>query len=138
MSTYGHFPETRLRRLRHHPQMRNLVRETQLSIDDLILPLFIKQGSGIKKAIASMPGQFQLSPDLLEEEVHHLVKLGIKSILLFGIPDKKDALGSDSYSSHGIIQTAIPIIKKIAPQLLVISDICFCEYTDHGHCGHYN
>lgn len=135
MSNHGSFPTTRLRRLRHHKHVRDLVRETHLSVKDFVLPLFIKHGSGIKKPIQSMPGHFQISIDMLEEEIHHIVKLGITNILLFGIPQNKDPLGQDSYSDNGIIQTALPIIKKIAPHLLVISDICFCEYTDNGHCG---
>jgi porphobilinogen synthase len=129
------FPNTRLRRLRHNRIVRDLVRETRLHTDDLVLPLFIKHGTDIKKPIASMPGQFQISVDRLEEELKSISALGIKSVLLFGIPGEKDALGKDSYSDNGIIQTAIPVIKKIAPHLLVITDVCFCEYTDHGHCG---
>ncbi len=135
MRHLGHFPKTRLRRLRHNENIRNLIRETRLDVDNLVLPLFIRHGSGIKKPIASMPGHFQISVDKLDEEVQSLSRLGIKSVLLFGIPAQKDALGKDSYSENGIIQTAIPVIKKIAPELLVMSDVCFCEYTDHGHCG---
>jgi porphobilinogen synthase len=138
MSVKGIFPKTRLRRLRHSPQTRNLGRETQLNLDQLILPLFIIHGSGIKKPISSMPGHFQFSIDKLEEEISSIKNLGIKSILLFGIPEHKDALGSDAYNENGIMQRAIPHIKKLAPDLLVISDICFCEYTDHGHCGVIN
>lgn len=135
MNQLSHFPTTRLRRLRQNAAIRNLVRETQLNVDKFILPLFIKHGSGIKNPIASMPGHFQISVDRLEEEINSLTELGIKNIMLFGIPAQKDPLGKDAYSDNGIIQTAIPVIKKIAPSLLVISDICFCEYTDHGHCG---
>lgn len=135
MTHQAQFPKTRLRRLRKSAALRSLVSETQLNIDKLILPLFIKHGSGVKNPIASMPGHFQLSVDMLEEEIKSITALGIKSIILFGIPAEKDGHGSDSYSDNGIVQTAIREIKKIAPNLLVMSDICLCEYTDHGHCG---
>lgn len=138
MNINGTFPKTRLRRLRHSSNLRNLVKETHLNIDDLILPVFVKQGKGMKHPISSMPGHFQISPDRLAEELESIVALGIKGILLFGVPETKDELGKDSYSEQGIIQTAISIIKKTAPELLVISDICFCEYTNHGHCGILN
>jgi len=135
MSIPSSFPTTRLRRLRQSAKIRALVQETQLNMQDLVLPLFIRHGSGIKKPILSMPGHFQLSVDQLEEEIQTIVALGIKNIILFGIPAVKDAVGSDSYCDEGIIQTAIPVIKKAAPNLLIISDCCLCEYTDHGHCG---
>lgn len=135
IATKGHFPKTRLRRLRQSAQTRNLARETFLNLDQLILPLFITHGKAIKKPITSMPGHFQFSLDNLEEELESIQNLGIKNIILFGIPEHKDALGSDSYSDQGIMQRAIPEIKRLDPNLLVISDICFCEYTDHGHCG---
>jgi porphobilinogen synthase len=135
MSYLGQFPTTRLRRLRHNANVRDLVRETRLHRDDLVMPLFIKHGTGIKKPIASMPGHFQISVDQLEGEIMELTKLGIKNILLFGIPEEKDGFGKDSYSDTGIIQTAIPVIKKAAPNMLIMSDVCLCEYTDHGHCG---
>jgi len=135
MHHHGQFPKTRLRRLRKNANIRDLVREVDFDIGDLILPLFIKHGSGLKTPIASMPGHFQWSVDKLEEEIKTLTQLGIKSIILFGIPKIKDGLGKDSYSDDGIIQAAIPAIKKAAPDMLVISDSCFCEYTDHGHCG---
>jgi porphobilinogen synthase len=111
------------------------VRENHIKLNKLVLPLFIKHGKGVKNPIASMPGHFQISVDQLEEEIRTITALGIKSVILFGIPEKKDALGRDSYADNGIIQTAIPVIKKAAPELLVITDVCFCEYTDHGHCG---
>jgi porphobilinogen synthase len=136
MNFQGLFPMTRLRRLRNNQAIRNLVKETQLNVNDLIQPLFIRYGKGIKNPIASMPGQFQISVDNLEDEIKSIVKLGITTVLLFGIPEHKDPLGQDSYSDNGIIQSAIRTIKKIAPELLVISDVCFCEYTDHGHCGY--
>ncbi|MBA3958210.1 MAG: porphobilinogen synthase [Parachlamydiaceae bacterium] len=126
---------TRLRRLRQHPTLRTLVRETELNLQDLVLPLFIKGKEGSKKPIASMPGHYQIPINLLEKEIEEVVALGITSVLLFGIPAHKDACGSDSYSDEGIVQTAIRQIRKSHPNLLIISDVCFCEYTDHGHCG---
>ncbi|STX50967.1 delta-aminolevulinic acid dehydratases (porphobilinogen synthase) [Legionella busanensis] len=135
MHQVGHFPKTRLRRLRRNETIRGLTREIHLNIDKLVLPLFIKYGSGKKEAIPSMPGHFQLSVDKLEEEINEILSLDIKSMILFGIPSIKNQLGTDSYSDDGIIQKAIKLIKKIAPHLLIISDICLCEYTDHGHCG---
>jgi len=129
------FPTTRLRRLRHNAAVRDLVKETQLNPDDLILPLFIKHGITEKNPIKSMPGHYQLGIAHLEDEIKEIKKLGLKSVLLFGIPASKDGVGSDSYQDHGIIQTAIKKIKSIAKDLLVITDVCFCEYTDHGHCG---
>lgn len=135
MYSTGLFPNTRPRRLRGSTNIRELVQETCLNVNKLVLPIFIKHGSGIKNPIASMPGHFQISIDNLEEEINSIWSLGIKRIMLFGIPEHKDALGKDAYSEHGIIQRAIPVIKKIAPEMLVVSDICFCEYTDHGHCG---
>ncbi len=131
----GSFPATRLRRLRQNANLRELVRETHLNASQLILPLFIRHGSGIKQPIASMPGHFQWSVDRLADEIHTLSRLGIRSVILFGIPAQKDPFGKDAYSDSGIIQTAIPVIKEAAPSLIVISDVCFCEYTDHGHCG---
>lgn len=131
----GLFPKIRPRRLRGSANIRELVQETCLNVNKLVLPLFIKHGSGIKNPITSMPGHFQISVDNLENEINSIWELGIKRIMLFGIPEHKDALGKDAYSKHGIIQNAIPVIKKIAPAMLVMSDICCCEYTDHGHCG---
>lgn len=128
------FPVTRMRRLRGSAAIRDLVRETRLDVDQLVMPIFVKHGKGIRNPIASMPGIFQLSLDQLEVEINSIVEAGVKSVLLFGIPAEKDAYGKDSYSETGIIQQAIRVIKKIAPQLLVITDVCFCEYTDHGHC----
>lgn len=135
MTNIGQFPQTRLRRLRQNEVLRGLVRETHLNVDKLILPLFIKHGVNVKNPITSMPGHFQLSIDQLEEEIKTITALGIKSVILFGIPADKDPLGKNAYSDNGVIQAAIPVIKKLAPNLLVISDVCFCEYTDHGHCG---
>ena len=135
MHNTGLFPTTRLRRLRGTAKLRSLLQEKSVDINKLVLPLFIKNGSNIQQAIPSMPGHFQLSVDKLEEEIKTIWALGIKSIILFGIPRHKDGLATDAYADHGIIQTALPIIKNIAPDLLVITDVCCCEYTDHGHCG---
>jgi porphobilinogen synthase len=129
------FPTTRMRRLRQHSGIRQLVRENRLLIHDLILPLFIKSGKNLKNPIAAMPGHYQMSLDFLEEEIISIVKLGIPGVILFGIPDCKDQQGSAAWHQAGIIQQAVRIIKNIAPELLVITDVCFCEYTDHGHCG---
>ncbi len=126
---------TRLRRLRYNPIMRDLVRETALSINDLVATIFVKHGINEKIAISSMPGFFQYTVDRLEEEVNLIVELGIKAVLVFGIPEVKDSLGSDSYNDNGIVQQAIRKIKILAPNLLVISDLCFCQYTENGHCG---
>ena len=132
---FGSFPNTRLRRLRLNSNLRNLIREIKLDLNKLVLPLFIHHGSAIKNPIRSMPGHFQLSIDQLEQEIKTIQALGINNILLFGIPAKKDSLGQDAYAANGIIQKAIASIKSIAPSMLVMSDICFCEYMDHGHCG---
>ena len=129
------FPTTRLRRLRYHPAVRQLVRETRLSPANLILPLFVRPGQGVSQPIGSMPGHCQLSPDMLADEISQAVELGLGGVLLFGIPDKKDALGSDATSDSGIIAQAIRAAKQAAKDFLVVTDICCCEYTDHGHCG---
>jgi porphobilinogen synthase len=131
----GSFPSVRMRRLRYHPLVRNLVRETRLCVDNLILPLFIRPGSGVKKEIASMPGNFQLSVDRVVEEVSEAVDLGLKSFILFGIPEHKDAVGSSAVDDEGIVQQALRALRKAHPDVLLITDECFCEYTDHGHCG---
>ena len=129
------FPFLRLRRLRQHPVLRDLIRETEVDLKDLILPLFIKGREGKKQSIETMPGHFQVPISLLAQEIEEIVNLGITSVLLFGVPSHKDAFGSDSYSDQGIIQEAVQSIREKAPDLLIISDLCFCEYTDHGHCG---
>lgn len=129
------FPNTRLRRLRGHPKLRDLIRETRLTPYDFVMPLFIHHGRGVQAPIPAMPGLYQYSVDQLDEEIERIVELGIPGVILFGIPAHKDPLGRDSYSDQGVIQTAISRIKDLAPELLVISDACFCEYTDHGHCG---
>ncbi len=125
----------RFRRLRINENLRNLVNETKLSVDDFIYPLFIKPGQGIKKEIDSMPGVYQMSTDNAIKECEELKSLGIKSIILFGIPKVKDSIGSDALCDHGVIANAIKEIKKAHPDMFVTTDLCFCEYTDHGHCG---
>jgi len=129
------FPEHRPRRLRRNEEIRRMVRETNLSVDDLIYPLFAVAGRKIRKEISSMPGIFQRSVENLVKEVRDVRALGIPAILLFGIPAKKDPVGSDACSDDGIIQTAVRAIKDAVPDIQVITDVCFCEYTDHGHCG---
>ena len=125
----------RFRRLRLNPTLRSLVRETSLSVDDFIYPLFVKSGTNFKKEIPSMPGVFQMSIDEVLKECALLEELGIHSIILFGIPETKDSIGSDALCEHGIIASAIKAIKKAYPKLFVVTDLCFCEFTDHGHCG---
>lgn len=132
------FPDLRARRMRKTSTLRQLVRETSLSPDDFIYPLFVRYGEDVKNPIKSMPGQFQMSVDKLKVEVKELKSLGIKAVILFGIPAQKDANGSDNYNLDGIVPRAIREIKNAAPDMLVISDMCFCEYTDHGHCGIIN
>jgi len=132
----GNFPQLRLRRLRKNENIRRMVRETIVTPDDFIYPIFVVDGENIKEEIPSMPGQFRYSVDRLPEILSQVENLKIPAVILFGIPSHKDELGSDSYSEHGIIQRAIRKIKKEAPDLYVITDVCFCEYTDHGHCGY--
>ncbi|MDA0733813.1 MAG: porphobilinogen synthase [Chloroflexi bacterium] len=129
------FPDVRLRRVRELEPVRSLVRETRLSAANFIYPLFVTHGQGVKQPIEPMPGCYHMSLDMLAEEVHEIVELGIPGVLLFGLPAEKDAVGSGAYDPEGIIQEAIRVIKKEAPSLLVIGDVCLCEYTDHGHCG---
>jgi porphobilinogen synthase len=129
------FPTHRLRRLRSHPTLRRMVRQTRLSVDQLIYPLFVRPGTGVRQAIKSMPGQSQLSVDTFVEECRVVADLGIPAVLLFGIPEHKDAVGSEAYADGGIVQQAIRAVKEACPELLVITDVCLCEYTDHGHCG---
>jgi porphobilinogen synthase len=129
------FPIYRSRRLRQNPQLRALVRETELSVKNLVAPLFVREGSKIRKPIKSMPGQFQLSVDELVEESAQIAKLGVPGIILFGIPDKKDEKASGAYAPNGIIPKAVRALKKELPDLLVICDVCLCEYMSHGHCG---
>ena len=129
------FPVTRLRRLRSSETMRRMVRETSLSANDFIYPLFIAYGENKKVPVKSMPGVYQLSCDMLENEIQEVVELGIPAVLLFGIPERKDAVGSTAFDDDGVVQQAVRIIKDLYPELLVITDVCLCEYTDHGHCG---
>ena len=125
----------RHRRLRQSANMRALVRENYLRTEDLIYPLFIVEGEKIKNEVSSMPGVYHLSLDMLSEEIAEVVSLGIKSVLLFGVPNEKDELGCQAYHDHGIVQEATRVIKKSHPQMIVIADTCLCEYTSHGHCG---
>lgn len=129
------FPQLRLRRLRRTESLRALVRENHVEVRDLIYPLFIIEGSGMKQEITSMPGIFRFSVDQLPQEVKEIAKLGIPAVLLFGIPEHKDKVGSAAYHPEGVIQQAIRAIKKSVPKLLVVTDVCLCEYTSHGHCG---
>ncbi|HIP15568.1 MAG TPA: porphobilinogen synthase [Sulfurimonas autotrophica] len=125
----------RFRRTRLNKHFRALVRETHVTVDDFIYPLFVRSGEGIKTEVASMPGVYQMSIDEAIKECEELKALGIYAIILFGIPDVKDSIGSDALCEHGIIATAVREIKKVHPDMFVVTDLCFCEYTDHGHCG---
>ncbi len=129
------YPKLRMRRLRRHPKLRDLTREHSLSVDDIVLPLFIKAGRGINQPIASMPSQNQFSVDQLDFEIKSIVDLQIPAVILFGIPSYKDATGSAALDENNVIAQAIAKISKQAPDLLIIADLCCCEYTDHGHCG---
>ncbi|MEI7938444.1 MAG: porphobilinogen synthase [Verrucomicrobiota bacterium] len=131
----GQFPAYRPRRLRQSPVLRALVRETQLSAAQLVLPLFARAGRKLRRPIAAMPGVFQLSPDELLVEATRAHGLGVPAVLLFGIPDRKDAKASGAYANNGIVQQAVRLLKKELPELLVITDVCLCEYMEHGHCG---
>jgi porphobilinogen synthase len=129
------FPEYRARRLRKNENFRRLIRETKLSVDDLVYPLFAVPGKSVKKPIISMPGQFQLSVDYIAKEAQKAHELGIPAVLLFGIPAKKDEMATGAFAKDGIIQQAVKRIKNEVPDILVITDVCLCEYTSHGHCG---
>lgn len=129
------FPALRLRRLRQHPILRDMVRETTLDVGDLIQPFFVRSGRGVRREIASMPGQFQLSVDQLLQEAEAVRNLGIRACILFGIPESKDAAGSPALRDDCIVAQAVRALKRAVPDLVVITDECFCEYTDHGHCG---
>ncbi|MFQ5878243.1 MAG: porphobilinogen synthase [Acidobacteriota bacterium] len=129
------FPAQRLRRLRRTEALRSLIRETDLAPGDLIHPIFVRPGRRVRQEIASMPGQFNLSVDEAVAEAQEVASLGLPAMLLFGIPPAKDAKGSSAYDPQGIIQEAAAAIKRAVPDLLVITDVCLCEYTDHGHCG---
>lgn len=129
------YPQTRMRRLRTNTAMRRLVRETTLSVDNFIYPLFVCEGSGIKRPIDSMADCFHFSPDTLAKEIDELSALKIPAVLLFGLPDKKDDAASQAYADNGVVHHAIKEIKKANPDMLVITDVCLCAYTSHGHCG---
>lgn len=129
------FPTVRNRRLRKTSALRSLVRETVLSANDFIYPIFVTYGQNIKDEIPSMPGVYHFSMDRLEEEIRDVVAAGIQSVLLFGIPEHKDAIGTSAYDANGIVQQAIRAVKEWAPELVVIADTCLCQFTDHGHCG---
>jgi porphobilinogen synthase len=131
----GQFPTLRPRRLRQSPALRRLVSETRLSADQLVLPLFARSGKRLRRAISAMPGVFQLSPDELLKEAEKAHAAGVPAVLLFGIPDAKDGKASGAYASDGIVQQAVQQLKKHLPDLLVITDVCLCEYMEHGHCG---
>lgn len=129
------FPELRLRRLRRSETFRRMIRETRVTVDDLILPLFVVGGEGVRRPVQSMPGVFQTSVDELVRDAEEAAELGIPAVLLFGIPDGKDELGTSGYAEDGVVQRAVRALKKELPELVVITDVCLCEYTSHGHCG---
>ncbi len=129
------FPTVRGRRLRQKPALRHLVRETNLSPADFIYPMFIVHGQQVRHEVISMPGVFQLSVDMLPQEAEELLKLGIPAVILFGLPAQKDPLGLENFAPDGIVQQAIRTLRKTAPDLMIMTDVCLCEYTDHGHCG---
>ena len=129
------FPENRMRRLRRLPALREMVAETALSASDLIMPYFVVPGKDVRKDISSMPGNAQMSVDVLLEECEQLLTHGVKAVILFGIPPTKDDVGSEAYAEDGIIQTAVRELRAKLPDLVVCTDVCMCEYTDHGHCG---
>ncbi|HOD35814.1 MAG TPA: porphobilinogen synthase [Syntrophales bacterium] len=129
------FPANRPRRLRKNENLRRMVRETELSVDDLVYPLFVTGGKNVKKPISAMPGNYQMSTDQIVREVKATKEMGIPAVLLFGLPAKKDERGSGAYARDGIIQRAVSEIKEKIPDILVITDLCLCEYTSHGHCG---
>ncbi|HVU09405.1 MAG TPA: porphobilinogen synthase [Verrucomicrobiae bacterium] len=131
----GQFPNYRPRRLRQSAALRKLVRETRLSVEQLVLPLFVRAGRKLRTPINSMPGVFQFSPDELLREAERAHKLGIPAVLLFGIPEKKDAKASGAFAKNGIVQQTVRLLKRELPSLLVITDVCLCEYMSHGHCG---
>ena len=137
-TTPAPFPVSRPRRLRLTPTLRDMLQETILTPKDFIYPLFVRHGQEIKEEIASMPGQYQWSVDQLGAEAQSIAELGIPAVILFGIPDEKDSIGVENFASNGIIQQATRAIKSAVPEMVVITDVCLCEYTDHGHCGVLN
>ncbi len=135
LSVLGNFPVNRPRRLRTSPALRRLVAETSLNVNQLVLPLFARSGKKLRRPVAAMPGVFQLSPDEILREATQAQELGVPAVLLFGIPDQKDAKASGAYAKNGIVQQVTRRLKKELPELLVITDVCLCEYMEHGHCG---
>ena len=129
------FPTARPRRLRRSAAIRDMVRETQLSADDFVYPLFVRQGQGVKSEIGAMPGNYHFSVDTLVDEVGQAREEGVRSVLLFGIPENKDEVGSEAYDDEAAVQDAVRGLKSAYPKLVVITDVCLCEYTSHGHCG---
>ena len=129
------FPEYRPRRMRRNATLRAMIRETRLSAEQLVLPVFVQPGKGRREAIASMPGVCRLTVDELVKEARACLQCGLRALILFGLPEKKDALGSGAYAKNGIVQQALRALKDKVPEMLLITDVCFCEYTDHGHCG---
>ncbi|MSQ25957.1 MAG: porphobilinogen synthase [Dehalococcoidia bacterium] len=129
------FPELRMRRLRRTEGLRGLVRETAVGAGDFIYPLFVRHGKRVREEISTMPGCYHLSPDEAVREAEECLKLGIPGVLLFGLPDHKDGMGTEAYDAKGAVQEAVRLIKKHAPEAIAITDVCLCEYTDHGHCG---
>ena len=129
------YPQERLRRLRRKKTFRSMVKETSLHLNDFIFPLFVVQGSNKMEPISSLPGLSRFSPDRLTQEIQEIASLGLSAVILFGIPEEKDPSGSSALQDHGVVQEAIRVIKKAVPELVVITDVCLCEYTSHGHCG---
>jgi porphobilinogen synthase len=129
------FPQLRLRRLRRSEVLRKMIRETTVEATDFIYPLFVVPGQGVKEEISAMPGNYHLSVDLVPREVEEAAKLGIPAVLLFGLPESKDEMGSQAYNPRGVVQQAVKAIKEAVPQIVVITDVCLCQYTSHGHCG---
>lgn len=129
------FPITRLRRLRKTPFLRSLVRETTITMNDIMAPLFVLPGSSVRNPISSLEGHFHLSPDEAVREATNLMEIGVKSLMLFGLPDRKDATGSSACNDDGVVQETIRELKRELPEMIIAADLCFCEYTDHGHCG---
>ncbi len=138
MAKFPVFPTSRPRRLRFSPALRSMVRETELNPRDFIYPLFVRHGQGIRREVPSMPGVFQLSIDQLAAEAEEVASLGIPAVILFGIPAQKDPVGLENFAPDGIVQQAVRAIKQAVPELVVVTDVCLCEYTDHGHCGLLN
>ena len=135
LNNHATFPTMRMRRLRMSAPLRALVQENAVTANDLVWPLFVRHGTGIRRPIVSMPGQFQLSVDMLDEHLAPLVEIGLQAVMLFGIPAAKDPIGKENFADEGIVQHAVRALKQAYPQLIVMTDVCMCEYTDHGHCG---